>query len=79
MVFYAEGPLSVRVTTDEIDSRARLLKDNTTCEFLSLHPSRTVQWEEEVEAWKARNAILCFRSKQARKQANKTPRSTVNS
>lgn len=33
VVFCAEGPLSVRVTTDEIDSRARLLKDNTTREF----------------------------------------------
>lgn len=33
MVFCGEGPLSVNVTSDEIYSRIRLLRDNTSLNF----------------------------------------------
>lgn len=39
VVFCEEEPHSVRVITDQADSRVRLWTDNMSCEFLSLHSS----------------------------------------
>ena len=39
VVFCEDRPCSVKVTTNQTDSRVRLWIDNISCEFLSLHPS----------------------------------------
>lgn len=62
-----EGPLSVSVTGNEMDSRIRLPRDNTACEFILLYPSWTIECKRKTEAPKTQSATGCFRSKRANK------------